>query len=101
MYTPLLDLQYPFDIVHDVPVDDFHLFKEGITKKIAVRIFKGTSAAAKEVTRAFDELFVRMRVFSESPRRTRSVNDVKKFKGKISEVSVRNMEGLLSLCHHS
>ncbi len=98
IHSPLLDLQYPFDIIHDVPVDEFHLLKEGITKLLCVRIFTGSSVAAKEITAAFDEIFVRTRVFSETPRRPRSVcRSINKFKG--SEYGTLMLSGLPALFH--
>ncbi len=45
-YSALLDLEYPFDIIHDVPADEFHLCKEGLTKQMMVRIFGSTSRIA-------------------------------------------------------
>ncbi len=86
MRSPLLDLEYPFDIIHDVPVDEFHLLKEGIMKQICIRIFTGTSVTAQEVKVAFDEVFPRMRVFSETPRRPKSLRHCNKFKGILPDI---------------
>ncbi len=94
-YSPLLDLEYPFDIIFDVPADEFHLCKEGLTKQMLVRIFKGTSQAATEVTAKLNRFYMAMQTFSETPRRSRHVKYVNKFKG--SELGVLLLSAMPAL----
>lgn len=78
-YSPLLDLP-GFNIVHDVPLDEFHLIKEGLVKMAVTRLFRA-NRAANEVKKKFNRRYLKMRTFKDSPRRTRSLNNLPDFKG--------------------
>ncbi len=80
-YSPLLDLHNGFDIVNDAGPDEFHLIREGLTKAILKCLNQGTSKKYKRVWEAFDEVFCDMRVFTETPWRSRSLQDISYFKG--------------------
>ncbi len=79
--SPLLDLDPQLDIVHDAGPDEFHLIREGLTKAILKSLNQGTSRKYARVWDAFDDIFSSMRVFSETPWRTRSMKDISYFKG--------------------
>ncbi len=79
-----MDLNYNFDIVHDVPIEEFHLLKEGMTKLMLLRTACSASVHSKEIAEAFDEAFTKTRVFSETPRRPRRLTHASKFKGNVS-----------------
>ena len=72
-YSPLLDLNTDFDIVHDVVVDEFHLIREGLAKNLIGRIVNCQAAQYQAVLRQFDEIYQDMRVFSELGWKTRSI----------------------------
>ncbi len=80
-YSPLMDLRQEFDIVMDIPLEEFHLIKEGLTKAMFNRVLQGQSRAAKEVQEKFTEALDKVRVFSELPRRSRSLDQLGHFKG--------------------
>ncbi len=88
-YSALLDLQYAFNIIQDVPLEEFHLLKEGITKHITVKIFNSRSVISREVTAMFQAEYIKMKVFSETPRRPRQLCNLNKFKGN-NAVITRN-----------
>ncbi len=70
-YSPLLDLQGNFDIVHDIPIDPFHNINEGLVKLAITRLLS-KNATSKEIIARFDSKYVKMRSFSTSPRQTGS-----------------------------
>ncbi len=80
-YSPLLDLLNDFNIVTDAGPDEFHLIREGLTKAILKCLNLGTSRKYTRVWAAFDEIFTNTRVFSETPWRSRSLQDISYFKG--------------------
>ncbi len=80
-YSPLLDLQGDFDIVHDVPIDPFHNINEGLVKLAMTRLLR-KNATSKEIINRFDRQYVKMRTFRDSPRQTRSLKRLGDFKGK-------------------
>ena len=81
-YSPLLDLNNPFDIVKDVVPDEFHLVREGITKQLLLRLANSKSQAFETVWSAFNDVYQDMRVFAELGWRTRSLENFAFFKGK-------------------
>lgn len=80
-YSPLLDLAYPFDLVQDVPLEEFHLLKEGITKKVLADIFQSKSRHSASILEKFNRDYMKMRVFSQMSRRSRSLLHFSEFKG--------------------
>ncbi len=94
-YSPLLDLEYNFDIIYGVPPDEFHLCKEGLTKQMIGRIVGSTAQVAAEITTEFNHVYMQMKTFSETPRRSRHVKHINKFKG--SELGVIMFSGLPAL----
>ena len=79
--SPLLDVP-GFDIINDMPLDEFHLLREGATKLMMERIFKlNSSDYAKEVFSRVNRAYTKMRVFGQSPRRTRTLLRLPDFKG--------------------
>ncbi len=83
--SPLLDLP-DFDIVYDVPLDEFHLIKEGIIKRLMGAMFlDSTHRDNRELLSRLSQCWERLRVFSENARRTDSLK-VAQLKG--SELGV-------------
>ncbi len=80
-YSPLLELDGGFDIVNDIPIDQFHNIFEGIVKLSMTRLFR-RNVVADQVLKRFNRRFVRMRTFKDSPRKTRSINHLPDFKGQ-------------------
>lgn len=80
-YSPLLDLNQGFDIVEDVVVDEFHLLREGLTKLMLNRMFDSQQSEAMAIRRNLNAKLIETRVFSEMPRRTRSLSVLKDYKG--------------------
>lgn len=80
-YTPLVDLRQPFDLVKDIPLDEFHLVREGMTKLMLLRMFDNQQRQAQQVSEVFDGALADMKVLTEMPRRTRGLSYVKEFKG--------------------
>ncbi len=69
------------DYIWGLPLDVFHLCYEGITKLMLVRIFvKRKTKQAKRYLKSLNHYYTSMRVFSETPRRTRAIS-VKNLKG--------------------
>ena len=72
MFSPLFDLQTPFDIVWGIPVDQFHLIFEGIVKEMLRRMFVArTTKVSRRFHRALSDMYRATRVFSETPRASR------------------------------
>ena len=68
--SPLLDLPN-FDIIYDVPLDEFHLIKEGIIRRMLSAMFVDTTHRdSKEILRRLSRCWEVLKVFSESARRT-------------------------------
>ena len=89
--TPLLDVP-GFDIVYDIPLEEFHLIKEGLTKKMLQRMGffalnidarrdkrVGTNYA-RQVLGKLNNAYCAMSVFSETSRRPRPLK-LNQFKG--------------------
>ncbi len=71
-FSPLLDLQSDFDIVYDIPADQFHLLFKGMCKEMMRRMFTGeTTRDSLDIHRSLSEIFQSTKVFSETPRKTR------------------------------
>ena len=72
-FSPLLDLRQQFDIVYDMPPEEFHLLYEGLTKMMLQRMLT-QSRYAKHVQAKATALYRNMKVFSETPRFPRKLN---------------------------
>ncbi len=73
-YTPILDLHEPFDIVWDMPPEQFHLIYEGITKQILQRMFDTSSTVhSRQLLYTLDETYSSLQVFTETPRKPRKI----------------------------
>jgi hypothetical protein len=84
-YSPLLNLP-DFDIIHSIPVDEFHLLREGLTKNMGMRILiHSTVPVAKTALKRVNRVYCTMKVFSDLPRRTRSLKRLADFKGILME----------------
>ncbi len=71
-FSPLLDLQSDFDIVYDIPADQFHLLFEGMCREMMRRMFIAeTTRDSMDIHRALSDIFQATKVFSETPRKTR------------------------------
>ncbi len=79
-YSPLLHAGADFDIVHDVPIDQFHNIFEGLVKLAMGRLFQRNNVSAT-IKKAFNKKYLKMRTFKDSPRQTRSINHLPDFKG--------------------
>ncbi len=80
-YTPLLDLQTEFDVVWDMPPEEFHLIKEGVTKQILYRMFVNReSTTALGLLAALNQAYKNLQIFTETPRKPRNI-DVLRMKG--------------------
>ncbi len=73
-FSPLFDLQSPFDIVWGLPVDQFHLIFEGIVKEMLRRMFVARDTKeSRRFHRGLSNLYRSTRVFSETARASRSL----------------------------
>ncbi len=79
-YSPLLDLNMDFNIVDDVPIDEFHIIKEGLVKQALTRLFL-KNAVSQDVLKAFNSKYMKMRTFKDFTRRTRTLQQMPDFKG--------------------
>ncbi len=79
-YSPLLIAGPNFDIVHDVPIDQFHNVFEGLVKLSMSRLFQRNNVST-DIKKKFNKVFLKMRTFKDSPRQTRSINHLPDFKG--------------------
>ncbi len=79
-YSPLLDVPGGFDIVHGLPIDQFHNIFEGLVKLAMTRLLR-PNAISKKIKARFNKQYMLMRTFKDSPRRTRSLNNLPDFKG--------------------
>ncbi len=69
--SPLHDVGPPFSIIHSVPLEEFHLLKEGLTKKIMQRLFEQSSTVhSRAIFSLWSEVMIRTPVFSEMSRRS-------------------------------
>ncbi len=59
------------------------MLKEGITKHMLGKIFNSKSVTSREITRQFEQEYLKMKVFSETPRRPRKLKNLNKFKGEM------------------
>ncbi len=82
-YSPLLDVDGGFDIVHDIPIDPFHNINEGLVKLAMTRLFR-KNATSKEILKRFNHKYLAMRTFRDSPRQTRSLKRLPDFKGNVT-----------------
>ena len=92
-YTPLLDLE-GFDVVWNLPLEEFHLIKEGLTKKMlqrmgfftinidAPRKRRAEKNTTREIMELFNKAYCTMAVFSETSRRPRPLK-LHQFKGAL------------------
>ncbi len=72
--SPLFDLR-GFDFTQDMPAEPFHLFWEGITRQILVRLFiNRKTRETKALLRKCNAAFSQMCVFQESPRKARAIS---------------------------
>ena len=72
--SPLLDLESGLDIVWGLPLDEFHLVKEGLTKLMLSRMLWTTQhRESRDLHNKMNLAYRNMAVLSEMPRRTRSI----------------------------
>ena len=73
--TPLYRVPPPFSVIWDIPTEEFHLCKEGITKLLVKRLLEDSKAkTAKKIKAEWSEIYENTRVFSETARRTRQIS---------------------------
>lgn len=73
-YSPLFDLRQPFDLVWQTPPELFHLMDEGLTKLMLGRLlFQRDSAESRDTVNRLQMIYSNIRVFSETPRRSRTL----------------------------
>lgn len=75
LFSPLLDLVPPIDIVWDLPADEFHLCKEGLTKQILKRCFVDRQTVhSRRIHRELSDTYTATKVLSETSRRPRKLH---------------------------
>lgn len=73
--TPLYDFPQPFSALWSVPTEQFHLLFEGITKMVIQRTFEHTDTCeSRKIYKAWNQAYLEMAVFSETPRTTRRIS---------------------------
>lgn len=79
--SPLLDLP-GFDPIWDVPIEEFHLIKEGLTKLMMERMldFSNTDET-RRIKKELSDAYAATMVFSETSRRARPITRFAQFKG--------------------
>lgn len=75
-----------FDIVQDLPIDQFHNIFEGLVKLAMTRLLR-RNATSKGILRRFNKKYIKMRTFKDSPRQTRSLNHLPDFKGECTQIN--------------
>lgn len=84
--TPLYRLPPGFDIIFSVPLDEFHLVKEGIAKLIVKRLFEDQSTMeSRDIFDTWNAAYQNTAVLSEIPR---CAHDISTGKLKGSEFTV-------------
>lgn len=74
-YSPLHDVGDHFSVIWNIPTEEFHLTKEGVTKTIIRRLFEDTVADyARDILTRWTTVYESTRVFSETARRTRPIS---------------------------
>ncbi len=81
-YSPLLDMHPSFDIVKDIPIDQFHNIFEGLVKLSMSRLLR-RNVVSKGLIRRLNGTYMKLRTFKESPRRPRTLNNLPSFTGLI------------------
>lgn len=73
--SPLYDVDPPFCITRSIPVEEFHLLKEGLTKSIMKRLFEDScTVTSRAIFSEWQEVMERLAVFSEMSRRPGKLN---------------------------
>ena len=86
--TPLYDLA-GFDIVWDLPIEEFHLLFEGLTKVMLDRMFVSScTEKSRPIWKKLSTAYAEMAVFSETSRRTRPIM-LHQFKGNSYKISTK------------
>ena len=72
-YSPLVD--HPgFHLLWSMPLDEFHLLKEGLTKCMLDRmVYMSSAKAAKDMRDKLNQAYSSMKVLSETSRRPREL----------------------------
>ena len=77
-YTPLYDIVRPFSVLWHIPLEEFHLIKEGLAKMIVHRMFESCKTAeSRDIYFDWNLAFVATKVCSEISRCTRGINSQK------------------------
>ncbi len=93
--SALYDIDPPMDTIWMLPIDIFHIAFEGITKTMLTRMFvTRDTRESRAILMQLNYFYKRMRVFSESARRTRTIRP-KQLKG--SELAVITFSALITL----
>jgi len=79
--SPLTRLPEPFDIANNVALDEFHLCKEGVTKRLLEPLLKSKSRECRDLQNKLALPLLLLRVFSETPRSVGHIKNVGEFKG--------------------
>ena len=99
--SPLTRLPPPFDISSSLPYDEFHLLKEGITKRLILPICKSTSRDCMVLRAKMSAAFKKVKVFSETPRKMGLVANIADFKGKCNRYNQKQVYEISTLCNRS
>lgn len=84
--SPMYSIPAPFDVVFSIPLDEFHLIKEGIAKVMIRRLFEDSNTEeCRAIFEAWNGSYQATTVFSETPRCSRNIS-TGKLKG--SEMTV-------------
>ena len=74
-YSPLYDLPRPFDIIFSLPLDEFHLAKEGLGKMFIRRLFEDSvTVDSRAIFKQWNASYQATSVVSEIPRCSRNVS---------------------------
>ena len=72
--TPIYRLPEPFDVVHHIPPEEFHLLKEGLGKLLIKRMLEDSTAEdARTLFKAWNSEYQATAVFHETPRCSRTI----------------------------
>ena len=96
-YTPLHEIPPPFSMMWNVPIEEFHLIKEGVGRPMVQRLFeKSNTNESRQIHAQWTAQYEAAKIFYEIPRCTRSIY-TSKLKG--AELGVLVMSAFPSLVH--
>ena len=77
-YSPIYELPAPFNVMWNVPCEEFHLLREGVGKLLLKRLFEDSNTAvSRAIFAQLDAAYQACAVFSETPRCSRKITTAK------------------------